>query len=174
LIEAELGVGGVSLFDVRFGTTDDAAAALGIWRGAASFWIDAGQPLWSVEQFRIETITAQAHAGQLVVGEEAGAVTACMIVENQDRLMWRDAAPGEALYLHKLAARRTGSGQWASRFVGWAVEEAGRRGIDRLRLDCTDRPALIRIYEAEGFVRIDDRPLMLGDVLNHRFERLLW
>ena len=163
----------MNLTDVRFGKKEDAAAALVIWRTAASFWIEAGQPLWAVEQFGLDRIQAQAEARQLVVGEEAGAVVACMLVEDGDRLMWREAAPGEALYLHKLAALRAGSRQWASRLVEWAVAEARGRGIALLRLDCTDRPALIRIYEACGFARVDDAPLLLGGVLNHRMERRL-
>lgn len=163
----------MSLADVRFAKNDDAAAALDIWRAAASFWIEAGQPLWTVEQFQIEKIKAQVAARQLVVGVDAGVVAACMLVEDEDRLMWPEAARGEALYLHKLAALRAGSGQWAPRLTGWATDEAKARGIARLRLDCTDRPALIRIYEACDFTPVDDAPLMLGGVVNHRMERQL-
>jgi len=132
-------------FDVRPGTIADAAAALDIWRAAASFWIAAGRPLWTVAQFTLGRIETAAQAGQLVIGLEAGEIVACMLVEDKDQLMWRESEPGAALYLHKLAAKCTGSRNWAPRLVGWAALEAGRRGIDRLRLDCTDRPELIRI-----------------------------
>jgi GNAT superfamily N-acetyltransferase len=143
-----------------------------IWREVALWLIERGQPLWSVEQFDDASTAAFARAGQLALGFDCERPVAVMTIQDEDRLFWPEAATGSALYLHKLAVRRSCAGQgWSRRLIEWAAAAARERAAPFLRLDCDPRPELIRLYERRGFARIDDEPVARGGFASVRFER---
>ena len=157
---------------VRLARPDEAAAAVAIWREVALWLIERGQPLWSVEQFDDASTAAFARAGQLALGFDCERPVAVMTIQDEDRLFWPEAAAGSALYLHKLAVRRSCAGQgWSRRLIEWAAAAARERAAPFLRLDCDPRPELIRLYERRGFARIDDEPVARGGFASVRFER---
>ena len=111
-----------------------------------------GEPLWPPSALTAEALARQyppeafASAGWHSGGghhDSAGS----------DPDFWPDAAPGEALYLHKLGVRPEFQGQkLARRMLEAALSEAGSSGCSFLRLDTAwDRPKLRAIYDAFGF-----------------------
>ena len=157
---------------VRLARPDEAAAAVTIWREVALWLIELGQPLWSVEQFDDAATAAFARTGQLVLGFDRDRAVAVMTIQDEDRLFWPEAAPRAALYMHKLAVRRSSAGQrWSRRLIEWAAAAAGERSAQFLRLDCDPRPELTRLYEGCGFARVDAEPVVRGGFSTVRFER---
>lgn len=139
---------------------------------AAAWLIARGQKLWDLSELRPEEAVACAKAGQLVVGCRDGAIAAAMFLWKEDPEAWPHAAPGEALYVHKLAVTRTEAGRgWSERLLSWAGEEARRAGRPFVRLDSELRPRVLALYERAGFLRIDREPFMIGPHPVVRFER---
>ena len=69
-------------------------------------------------------------------------------------MYWPDKKPGVAVYLHKLAVRRTYAGKNVSAYmIDFAKEYTREVGRRYLRLDCDDRNALCALYETHGFDR---------------------
>ena len=78
-----------------------------------------------------------------------------------DPLFWPEAPHGEALYLHRLAVRRSVSGGRASSaLLRWDLAHAGAQPVHFLRLDCeASRAALRRVYERFGFLLHSERAM---------------
>jgi hypothetical protein len=164
--------GRVSNSAVRLATPDEASRAVAIWREVAGWLIAIGQPLWRVEQFDEASAVALIQGGELAMGFEGDRPAAVMTIQGHDPLFWPEAAPSSALYLHKIAVSRgfAGSG-WTSRLIDWAGVRAHQQAIGLLRLDCSPRPGLVRLYEACGFVPVDDGPVIRGGFETVRYQR---
>ena len=160
--------------NIRFATAGEADAAVQIWREAATWMIDRGEPLWTVEQFTLADALEHVRAARLVLGFEDDQPVAAFTLQEEDPLFWPDAEPASALYLHRVAVRRTSAGQgWTTRIIDWAAEQAERRGRTYLRLDCDRRPALMALYERAGFVPVSDAPVIVNGAPAIRLERRL-
>ena len=90
-----------------------------------------------------------------------GQSAACMALFDHDPDQWPDIAPGESLYLHKVAVRRAFAGQGVSQaLINFAKDEAKRRGIATLRLDThMGRHKVRAVYEKQGFVCVEETVL---------------
>ncbi len=146
-------------------TCGDITIALDIMREAASWLIDLGQPLWLLDDLTEGHILADITQDDVYVGWTGGKSAAAMILQWQDPVFWPDAQDDSA-FIHKLSVRRrfAGTGS-ACKMVGWAAEEARRRGKQFLRLDCAgDRPKLCAFYCGLGFRQTTRRMMGKFDV----------
>lgn len=128
--------------------------------------------MWEPDEISDADIVARADAGELVLARDGQTAIACMYLQDSDARFWPEARDGEALYVHRLAVRRSHGGRGVSRaLLDWAASEARRMGRPFIRLDTEMRPALLALYENAGFRRVDPAPIKVGihDVV--RFER---
>lgn len=141
---------------VRRAAASEAAVAVSILREAALWSLHTGRPTWHVDTFSVAAYESAATAGELVLGYDHGDPVACMLLQRRDDLYWPNDPAGEALYVHKVAVRRTAAGKgWVGGLVCWAREDARRLGARYLRLDTLNRPKLLALYGELGFRFVD-------------------
>ena len=117
-------------------------------------WLETnGQPLWARELLEPEALLRKNTLDELFLGKLDGAPVATMILQHEDIPFFPDDPPGEALYLHKLAVRRSAGGRGVSTaMLAWAQTYATRLGKQYLRLDTSaERPKLNALYQNYGF-----------------------
>ena len=82
-----------------------------------------------------------------------------MRLQTEDALFWPNDAPGEALYIHKVAVSRSHAGRgWTKRLIDFAVDAAQRLEIPHLRLDTVPIARMLKIYQDLGFEIVDTEP----------------
>jgi GNAT superfamily N-acetyltransferase len=140
--------------EVRQAAPAEAALVSEVLVEAASWLRESGTPLWEPAQIGTAQVAPDVEAGLFFLAWSGADAVGTMRLAATDPLFWPDATPGEALYLHRLAVRRSASGGGtSSALLGWAARHAASRGARYLRLDCeTCRPRLRRFYERFGFV----------------------
>lgn len=143
---------------IRPATLADTQPAIDVLCEAATWLISRSKLLWRPEEFTERTIQPRIRRSELLVAEVGAGIVGVAYRLWEDRQVWPDRPGGEAAYLHKLAVRRANAGTGIpGRFVAWVADEAAARGCRYIRLDCAPRPALINVYQALGFCRVDDR-----------------
>jgi GNAT superfamily N-acetyltransferase len=131
-------------------------SALLILREASQWLTSQGLSGWSDLELQNTDLRRQCAAGALILGFEGESAVACMLVQRSDPIYWPQAAPGSALYLHKLAVRRAHAGRgWGARMIAWAKTEAQRLHVARLRLDTWADSRLTALYSRHGFHLVD-------------------
>jgi GNAT superfamily N-acetyltransferase len=84
---------------------------------------------------------------------EGATLLASMLLQTEDATHWPDDGLGDALYLHKLAVRRSEAGRGLGvALVRFAEETARERGVPFLRLDTAPDGPLPAYYARLGFV----------------------
>jgi len=162
------------LWQVRRVYGAEALQAIDILHEVSVWTSTFGDPIWPLGSFTAEEQERIAAAGEQIGGFEGAQMVACMRLHRRDPIYWPDDPPGEALYLHKLAVRRSASGRgWTARLVEWAVEECRRNGARALRLDTLANDKLPRHYEALGFRLVDETAERVGGVPIVRMELLI-
>jgi GNAT superfamily N-acetyltransferase len=148
--------------------------ALMIIREAAAWAAARDLDVWSERELRYDLYLEAARRSELVIGYADAVPVATMLLQSEDPIYWPEAAPGSALYVHKVAVRRAYAGQsWLTRMFGFAVAEAAGAAIPALRLDTLLRPKLQAMYEGEGFTRLAEPPLVVGGKQMIRMQRIL-
>lgn len=156
---------------IRRAAPEEAGEALAILREAAQWLVDIRRPLWSIDSFSLECLSRAARAGELVLGYAQTQPVASMLLQPCDEYYWPDDPPGEALYVHKVAVRRSASGQhWADRLIAWAAAEAAKAGARFLRLDTANVPELLGLYSRLGFHVLDEEPRLVDGLRIHRLQ----
>jgi GNAT superfamily N-acetyltransferase len=151
---------------------EDAGAALAILREVAQWLIDIDRPLWRVESFQLDDLRRAALARELVLGLEPSGPVASMLLQTRDDIYWPNDPPGEALYIHKVAVRRSAAGQqWSSRLIAFADQQARDAGARFLRLDTAARIELLSLYQRHGFYVVDGDTHRVDDIVVYRLER---
>lgn len=146
--------------------------ATAILREVAQWLAERGDALWDASELTADEARLRAANGELVIAFARGEAIGCLYLQREDPELWADDAPGEALYVHRLAVIRSHAGQGLSRaLLDWACNEARTRGARFVRLDTELRPRLMAHYESAGFVRVDAEPLRLREHRVVRFER---
>jgi GNAT superfamily N-acetyltransferase len=85
----------------------------------------------------------------------AGATVSGTVTLDHSDPVW-DGLPGAALYVHRMAVRRSASGL-GTVILEWAAGVARRQGREALRLDCVAANGRLRAYyEAAGFAHRGD------------------
>lgn len=137
---------------VRFLEAREVGATLEIIAEAAAWMHQMGEDAWTIDdRFAAEQLQA-AHLGELVGGFGPTGMECTMRLQPLDLLYWPKAERGDALYVHKLAVRRSAASQgWPAQLLAFASACARHRGIPELRLDTLDCQPLLDLYERLGF-----------------------
>jgi GNAT superfamily N-acetyltransferase len=155
---------------IRQATPQDAEVVADILKEAARWLEQAGMPLWREDELEPARIGADVSVGLFFLAEYSGDPAGTVKYQLEDSVVWPDARPQDAAYIHRLAVRRRYAGTGLSAaLLRWAVERT--RTLDRqyLRLDCeSSRPRLRAIYERFGFRYHSDR--QVGPYLVSRYE----
>jgi GNAT superfamily N-acetyltransferase len=143
------------IFDLRLAAPDEARAVAEVIQEAARWITTWRSPLWDPELVGLAFVTPIIGLGQMLTARTGGEIAGVMILLPADPHFWPDDAPGEALYLHKLAVRRAYAGMGLPAMLMDYTEGLARaQGRRFLRLDCD--PPLAAFYERLGFHRVDE------------------
>ncbi|MFJ4850724.1 GNAT family N-acetyltransferase [Streptomyces sp. NPDC088733] len=148
---------------IRPGRPDELATVEALLREASAWLASRNIDQWQFPPHR-DRITAALELGSCFLAFTDGQPVATVQVDDfADPEFWTiDDAPGDALYVHRMAVRRTVAGKGVgAELLDWAAEYATTRGKSWLRLDAwKDNEALHNYYRSTGFtlVRIVDLP----------------
>jgi GNAT superfamily N-acetyltransferase len=156
--------------EIRAAAVAEAPIVSEILTEAAAWLRGRGAPLWSESEVAPPAIAPDVHSGFFFLGWSGPIAVGTMRLTPSDPVFWPEASPGDALYLHRLAVRRSvAGGQVSFALLRWALGHARSRGAAFLRLDCeASRPALRRIYERFGFSFHSERSI--GSLIAARYE----
>jgi GNAT superfamily N-acetyltransferase len=132
------------------GQVDEVLAVL----DEASAWLQGrGVEQWP-SRFDPSWVEGAVRRGETWLALVGGMVSGTMTLGRSDSV-W-DGLPGTALYVHRMAVRRSAPGL-GSVILGWAAGVARQQGREALRLDCVASNRRLRAYyEAAGFVHRGD------------------
>lgn len=139
------------------------ATSLNDWRAASELLLAVvcdlhakGQDLWREDQISLEGLRAQYKSDELYLAKSQGIVQGVVFLQRMDPYFWPEILPGESLFLHKLAIhplyRKLNKGR---EIIQLAEDEASKRKLKWLRLDCDDREPLHRFYLTNNFSLLD-------------------
>lgn len=164
---------------IRPGSLDDLDIVVRFFDGAVAWLVANGRSdQWGNEPFSAKNASVQfveklIAEGDLFVAELDGEQVGASIV-NSAPMPYVPAIEEPELYLRLLIASRAHQGQGiGSRLIAHAREEAGRRSLKLLRVDCyaSADERLVGYYESQGFVRserIEVKPGVSVQVLEMR------
>lgn len=147
--------------EIRSGSVADLDAVIALFDEAVAWLVERGRSdQWGSEPFSAKDASVQfartlIEQGELYVAELDGAVVGASIL-NRAPMTYVPAIEVPELYLRLLISSRAFKGRRiGSRLIEHAREEAQRRGIELIRVDCyaSADEALIGYYESQGFVR---------------------
>jgi hypothetical protein len=130
-----------------------AAEVLAVLDEAAAWLQGRGVGQWPprFEQSWVEGAVERGETWLAIAGER---VSGTVTLDVSDPV-W-DGVPGAALYIHRMAVRRSAAGLGAV-ILGWAAGVARRQGRTALRLDCVASNGRLRAYyEKAGFAHCGD------------------
>ncbi|GAA4545960.1 GNAT family N-acetyltransferase [Amycolatopsis samaneae] len=144
---------------IRSGDTGDEKTLLGFFDDAVAWLVSRGSPgQWGTEPWseipkRIERVRGMAADPGLRIAEVDGEPAGALIVTEECPTHVQKVEEREIYVGLLITSRRfTGHGVGA-RLLEYALDEAGRRGIDLVRVDCWagGDGQLQRYYEGQGF-----------------------
>jgi predicted N-acetyltransferase YhbS len=140
--------------------SSDRAAEVATILLAASAWSKLNSSLvWRAQDISVELLTAHSEKGELFGWIENSEILGCMLLVAKDEVHWPDDRPGEALYVHKLAVKRSHAGIGIGEtLIAFACSAAKSRGVTMLRLDTVPETRLPAYYERQGFVADPNGP----------------
>lgn len=129
---------------------------LPVLRASALAFEERGLPMWTQGDLTAGQLQRQYPGAQGHLGWLDGQPVAAMLLVPEDRHFWPDDAPGEALYLHKLAVHPDWQGRGLSTpMILTAIQATRAAERSWLRLDtAAERPKLRAIYEWQGFILV--------------------
>ena len=151
-------------------TQGDLSAAAEVVGATARHQEALGRTLWPPASVTPERLARHYPASTWHVAWRGDQAVGAFSLLDADPPFWPDDAPGEALYLHKLAVHPAAQGQsLAHALLSHAVEVTRAAGRPWLKLDtAATRPALQRLYEAFGFERMGERDVFDFRVVLYR------
>ncbi len=153
---------------------DSAPEAVAILLEVSAWSLGRGIEVWTEAELPVTTFESTARAGELLLGFSGERAAATMTLQALDTVYWPEAAPGHALYLHKIGVRREFAGRgWLEALVAFAADDARARRIPLLRLDTLAGTALQPLYERHGFRTLDEPPIIVRGRALIRMERRL-
>jgi len=145
---------------VRLAKREEAALVSGILTEACHWMERSGMALWRPEQLTEAQIAPDVAAGRFFLAwSRSGEALGTVRLTPSDPLFWPEAGPDEALYLHRLAVRRSAAGGLvATALLRFAADRARAAQLPFVRLDVdAARPRLRAVYERFGFRHHSDR-----------------
>ncbi len=158
---------------IRAASVDELSTVESLLKEASAWLADRRIDQWQYPPHR-DRITRALELGDcFLVVEEGEAVATIQVDSYADPEFWTaEDQPGEALYVHRMAVKRSAAGGGlGALMLNWAGERATAAGKRWLRLDAwKDNPGLHRYYEGVGFrlVRIIDLPHRRSGALYER------
>ena len=147
-------------FHFAYAEPDRAAEVQTIYAEAAAWQQAEAVNLWP--PFSIEFLREQAAQKLLILSFDTDDnVCGCFGIAYDDPYIWSERNQDPALYIHRLAIRRSAAGQgFTAAALSWAQEEARQQGLHYLRLDSwADNPRLCAWYERSGFVCLGEHAI---------------
>jgi len=137
---------------IRPARPDEAGYVVSVLQDAARWLVSRGIDQWTPDEFTDALVARWLAIGMIWLAWSRNDAVGTVSLAFQDDPLWRNV-PGAAAYLHKLAVRRDCAGRGVSRALLRAAEdEAARRGIPAVRLDCwAGNIALRHFYTAAGY-----------------------
>jgi len=125
----------------------------------ASRWLSSKglESQWRPSPAFRQTIKDNIERGEVYVVKAIEATMGTITLQWNDKKFWGDLPP-DAGYVHKLAVKRSYSGQALGlRMIQWAEAKARAEGKRYLRLDCLASNKTIReYYQKVGFIHVRD------------------
>ena len=146
--------GMASEIQIRQATPQDVEMVADILKEAARWLKQVGMPLWQEDELESSRIVSDVNAGLFFLAEySSGDSAGTLKFQLDDPVVWPDARPNDAAYIHRLAVRRQFAGTGLSAdLLSWAVKRTHALRRRFLRLDCdASRPRLRPLYERFGF-----------------------
>jgi predicted N-acetyltransferase YhbS len=133
--------------------TPQVAEAVELLKEAAA-WADAvGSPIWTAEEIGEAVLLDGLQRVELFGLISDDRLLGCMLLQEADPIHWPESGPGEALYIHKLATRRSLRGRGlGERLVRFACELASSQAVPAVRLDTKPATGLETYYGRLGFI----------------------
>jgi predicted N-acetyltransferase YhbS len=128
---------------------------IGLLEDAAS-WLHANGVAQWVTPFPVDVVRADIDRGAAWLAWRGGMAVGTVALSDADPLLWGDRSD-PAWYVHRLVTDRRNPGTGRT-ILTWVEDEAARRGIPRIRLDCG--PGLRSYYERLGYTRWADLSLV--------------
>lgn len=132
---------------------DQPDVAITVLREVAQWLTDRGETLWNVNDLTADNIINEFTRDNLIVLYVDGEPAATFILQWLSPVYWPEAKPNTSGFIHKLAIRRSFSGQnLFDSVIDFCRTECLKRSISLLQLE-TDatRPKLMQFYERHGF-----------------------
>jgi GNAT superfamily N-acetyltransferase len=138
---------------IRFAETQESRRVSAVLLEAAEWLRARGEELWDPAQLEAGMIAGDVALGRYLLALSGDLVVGTARLTAEDEPFWPEARDGEALYIHRLAVRRTHAGAGVSAaLLEWCLRRATQLGREYLRLDCdAQRARLRRVYEDFGF-----------------------
>ncbi|MEQ4723729.1 GNAT family N-acetyltransferase [Nonomuraea sp. B19D2] len=153
---------------IRQGRDGDVPVVLGMFDSAVA-WLTAqgrtgqwGSSPFTGNERRTRQVTDWLELGGMRIAELGGHPAGCIVVGAAHDYVAPAAEP--ELYVQALVTDRRYAGHGVGRtLLDWAFDEAGRRGVALLRVDCYagDDGRLVSFYESCGFTR--SAPFTVGE-----------
>jgi GNAT superfamily N-acetyltransferase len=137
--------------NVRLATQEELPAIAALLDEATAYGATKGFDQWPVP-FPQDELAHRVEHGELYAVDLDGELAATFTLVADDPFFWGERPP-DALYIHKLAVRRSLAGRGiGAALLAWAEARVREAGRDFLRLDCIrDNPGIRTYYEALGF-----------------------
>ncbi|OEV02391.1 hypothetical protein AN217_03190 [Streptomyces qinglanensis] len=158
---------------MRAATVDELSTVESLLTEASTWLASRGIDQWQYPPHRDRILRALQQGDCFLALADGEPVGTIQVDTYADPEFWTpEDAPGDALYVHRMAVRRNAAGTGLGAFMlDWAGERAASVGKRWLRLDAwKDNPGLHRYYESAGFrrVRIVDLPHRRSGALYER------
>lgn len=110
-------------------------------------------PVWTDADLDPDLFNDVARRRELYAWSIGPTIVGCMALQNVDRVHWPEDRPGNALYIHKLAVRRSHAGQGiGASLIDVADRHARMHQVPALKLDTVPRETLAAYYRRLGVV----------------------
>ena len=147
------------------------------WQAASNLLIDVMEnlnrqnfALWNESQLTLDGLTRQYKGGELFLAKSQGKLEGVVFLQEQDSYFWPELTGKDSLFLHKLAIHPTNKGlNKGAELITLAEQEAIKRGLAWLRLDCDDRKPLHNFYQKSEFNLVDIT--RMGSSIVARYEK---
>jgi len=121
---------------------------------AAGWLQERGVEQWP-PRFEASWVEGAVRRGETWLVMTGGTVSGTVTLDLRDPV-WDDLPGAAALYVHRMAVRRSAAGLGAAT-LDWSAGVARERGLEALRLDCVASNRRLRAYyEAAGFAHRGD------------------
>ena len=133
------------------------------WQAASKLLLDVMEnlnhqhlTLWNESQLTLDGLKKQYKDDELYLVKNQGTLEGVIFLQEIDPYFWPELTSRDSLFLHKLAIHPKHKGfNKGTELIRLAEQEATKRGLTWLRLDCDDREPLHNFYQCNNFQLID-------------------